>query len=104
MASDAPRNKRPRNDENDGPGQHSVPPKRDADVWLADGHIVIVAQGFAFRVLKSILAQRSEVFRDLFTLPVPETADSLDGCPLVHVSDSPYDLRHLLLVLCCGKK
>ena len=78
---------------------------RDTDVWLPDGNIVVVARNTAFRVHKSILAIHSEVFRDLFLLPPPTPNDeTMDGCPIVWVSDDPTHLRRLFLVLCCGKK
>ena len=106
MVTEPPHSKRPRTEEHaEGSNLTRSTLEQDTEVWLADGNIVIIAQtGTAFRVHKSTLAQRSEVFRDLFTVPAPETVASFDGCPLVYVSDSPDDLRRLLLVLCCGKK
>ena len=81
--------------------------QKDEEVWLSDGNIVVVAANkIAFRVHKSILALQSEVFSDLFSLPGADeaTPETMDGCPVVHVSDSPDDIRRLFLVLCCGKK
>ncbi|PIL33271.1 hypothetical protein GSI_04721 [Ganoderma sinense ZZ0214-1] len=99
--SDGPRSsKRTRVDEEDGPPVL----QRDEDVWLSDGNIVVIASDtVAFRVHKSILSLRSEVFSDLFSLPDANMAETMDGLPVVHVSDSPDDIRRLLLVLCCGK-
>ena len=82
-------------------------PQKDEEVWLSDGSIVVVtADNVAFRVHKSILSRRSEVYNDLFSLPNADAAmaETMDGCPVVRVSDSSVDIRHLLLVLCCGKK
>ncbi len=81
--------------------------RKDGEVWLSDGSIVVVAaDNVAFRVHKSTLARRSEIFRDLFSLPNADaaTAETMDGCPVVYVSDSSDDIRHLFLVLCCGNK
>lgn len=81
--------------------------RRDEEVWLSDGNIVVVAdKTVAFRVHRSILSLRSEIFRDLFSLPNADaaTVETMDGCPVVPVSDSPDDIRRLFLVLCCGKK
>ena len=81
--------------------------RKDSEVWLSDGSIVIAAaDDVAFRVHKSILSRRSEVYNDLFSLPNADAAmaETMDGCPVVRVSDSSVDIRHLLLVLCCGKK
>lgn len=81
--------------------------QKDDDVWLSDGSIVVAAaDNVAFRVHKSTLSRRSEIFNDLFSLPNADkaTAETMDGCPVVRVTDSSADIRHLLLVLCCGKK
>lgn len=105
--SGSPSRKRPRH-EAEGRGSQTEKvgePERDGDVWLSDGNIIVVAQhAVAFRVHKSLLAQRSEIFRDLFSLPSSGTEETLDGCPVVHLVDPPDDLRHLFSVLCCGKK
>ncbi len=77
---------------------------RDADVWLADGNCVVVANNIAFRVYKGILSLHSEFFRDLFSLPNSSSSETMDGCPVVTVTDDPRDVRCLFLVLCCGKK
>ncbi|KAI1787704.1 hypothetical protein LXA43DRAFT_1028014 [Ganoderma leucocontextum] len=109
--SSAPGPSRKRTRTEDGGGDATRNPpissiQRDEDVWLSDGNIVIVAADtMAFRVHKSILSLRSEVFRDLFLLPNADAAtmETMDGCPVVRVSDSPDDIRRLFLVLCCGK-
>ncbi|KAI1791448.1 hypothetical protein LXA43DRAFT_429633 [Ganoderma leucocontextum] len=84
--------------------------QKDEQVWFSDGSIVVVAANkVAFRVHKGTLSLRSEVFRDLFSLAVTHadadaaTAETMDGCSVVHLTDSPEDIRHLFLVLCCGK-
>ena len=96
---------------NDGAGHGVLGPdlQKDGDVRLLDGNIVVIARGeVAFRVHKSILSLRSEVFRGLFSLPdagsAGSVADTIDGAPVVHVSDSPADIRRLFLVICCGRK
>ena len=79
--------------------------KKDMDVWLSDGNIVVIAEDVAFRVHRSTLALRSEVFRDLFSLPASAAAvEAFEKCPVVHVSDSHEDIRRLFLVICCGRK
>ncbi|RPD55357.1 hypothetical protein L227DRAFT_309405 [Lentinus tigrinus ALCF2SS1-6] len=75
----------------------------DDKVRLSDGNIVVIAENVAFRVHKSILAQHSEVFRDILALPSSHTSDLVDGCEVVRVSDTSEDMRHFLLVLCCGR-
>lgn len=78
---------------------------RDDQVWLPDGNAIVLSEdNIAFRVHLGTIAHRSEIFRDLFALPKTGTAETIDGCPVIGLPDSASDLRHLLLVLCCGKK
>ena len=86
--------------------QTSAGMTRDDEMWLTDGSLVVVAQGVGFRVHQSILSRSSEIFRDMFTFPQPPSpaasADVVDGCPVVHVSDTSYDFRHILKVIYGG--
>ena len=78
---------------------------RDPDFWYSDGSVVVVAQGVGFRVHKSLLAQQSNAFRDLFMVPTPpvsDPADVMDGCPVVRLTDTSHDFRELLQVIYCG--
>ncbi|PIL26702.1 hypothetical protein GSI_11229 [Ganoderma sinense ZZ0214-1] len=84
----------------------------DEQVWFSDGNIVVVAANkVAFRVHKGILSLRSEVFRDMFSPAITDAhaataeseSESVEGCPVVHLTDPPEDIRRLFLVLCCGK-
>lgn len=91
---------------NDGrtsqPGNsRSAARKRDGEFWYSDGNIILVARDVEFRVYKGILAEHSPVFRDMFSLPLPPEEASGTGntpCDIVHVSDSPEDLRHVLRI------
>lgn len=86
---------------------------RDSEFWYGDGNIILVARDVEFRVYRGILADHSPVFDDMFSLPQPTpstppylgtpTGSTTDVCPLVHLTDSPEDLRHLLRV-CMPKK
>ncbi len=53
----------------------------------------------AFRVYRGLLAAQSEVFAGMFAGSSSQDAESYHGCPIVQLSDSPQDLRHLLRVL-----
>ncbi len=79
---------------------------RDDQVWLQDGNVIIVSEDdVAFRVHLGTIAHRSDIFRDLFALPRSDTShDMVEGCPAIYLQDPSTNLRHLLLVLCCGKK
>ncbi|EJF57995.1 hypothetical protein DICSQDRAFT_110900 [Dichomitus squalens LYAD-421 SS1] len=74
-------------------------------VWLSNGNIVVLAGNVAFRVHKSTLALRSSVFQVIFSLPAaPDAlAEDIEGCPVLHASDSSDDIGRLFKILCCGK-
>ncbi|RDX41315.1 hypothetical protein OH76DRAFT_1364818, partial [Lentinus brumalis] len=82
----------------------------DSQVWFDDGNVILVAEEVAFRVYKGALAQFSNVFRALFSLPAPETdphgsrndAEQFDNVPVVHLADSHVDIKHLLLTFSCS--
>ncbi|EIW56790.1 uncharacterized protein TRAVEDRAFT_170761 [Trametes versicolor FP-101664 SS1] len=88
-------------------------PLPDDEFWLEDGNLTLIAGDVEFRVYKGPLIANSPVFRDMLSLPQPIPTQPDDRpdllCPcgyapaLVHVSDSPEDLRHLLRVLVPGK-
>ena len=73
-------------------------------LWFDDGNIVLIAQHMPFKVHRGFLIARSEVFRDMFTLPTVAgnsnaQADMMDGVPTVHVSDHWEDVSDLLSAL-----
>ncbi|KAI0351212.1 hypothetical protein OH77DRAFT_1411475 [Trametes cingulata] len=78
---------------------------RDAVYWYKDGNIILVARNVDFRVFRGILADHSPVFDAMLSLPQPvEFAPSVGNpnalvgvfCPVLQLSDSPEDLRHIL--------
>ncbi|OSD03866.1 hypothetical protein PYCCODRAFT_1365143 [Trametes coccinea BRFM310] len=72
---------------------------RDAEFWYDDGTIILIARDVEFRVYKGILAEHSPVFSDMFSFPQPPPDPNAEpSCPVVHLSDSPEDLRHVLRV------
>lgn len=86
---------------------HSI--THDPEFWFPDGNIILVARAVGFRVYQGLLAYHSPVFSDMFSLPqhtLPQPSLSQpDGVPsvtpngeppLVHIADSPEDLRHVL--------
>ena len=103
MASaSGPPPKRLRTDDNsDG----DAVPQRDDSFWFEDGNVVIVAQQTAFRVHRGVLSRHSETFSGLFTLPRPvgdAAQDDIEGCPIIRITDSSHDLKHLLHALYDG--
>ncbi|KAH9923953.1 uncharacterized protein BXZ73DRAFT_50707 [Epithele typhae] len=73
--------------------------KRDEELWFEDGNIVLLCRGSAFRMYRGLLTRNSVIFRDLFSMAQAPSAETVDSCPVVHISDSPEDLRHLLRAL-----
>ena len=75
-------------------------PKKDDELWYEDGTVVIIAGDVAFRLYKGVLARASPIFQDMFAIGQPGDAETMDGCSVVRLSDSPVDLRYFFRVLC----
>ncbi|KAF7353937.1 hypothetical protein MVEN_01080000 [Mycena venus] len=67
-------------------------PERVQELWFDDGNLVIQAGNNQYRVFRGILAARSPVFKDMFSFPQPPDSDLVEGCPLVHLSDSAEEV------------
>ncbi|TCD63695.1 hypothetical protein EIP91_005100 [Steccherinum ochraceum] len=78
--------------------------KRSEAFWIRDGNVILVAEQVTFRVHQGVLGRKSVIFEDMFGVPQPENAEKLEGCPLVHVSDTAEDIEHLLSVLYDGDR
>ncbi|TFK84648.1 hypothetical protein K466DRAFT_496212 [Polyporus arcularius HHB13444] len=81
---------------------------RDADIWFEDGNVAILAGYTVFRVHKGQLSRHSDIFDGLFRIPQAPASDiapslgivdSMEGCPIVTVSDTAFDFKHLLHAL-----
>ncbi|KDR77419.1 hypothetical protein GALMADRAFT_65536 [Galerina marginata CBS 339.88] len=70
--------------------------ERSSQFWFKDGSIVIQAESTQFRVHHSVLSLHSTVLKDCFQLPQPDGEPTVEGCPVLHLSDSPKDIEHLL--------
>ncbi|RDX42604.1 hypothetical protein OH76DRAFT_1362519, partial [Lentinus brumalis] len=75
-------------------------------IWFFDGNIVLIVQGsVAFRVHKGVLALHAEFFAGMFDHShlVPYAGgnheETVDGCPVVTLDDTAYDIRQFLLVM-----
>lgn len=73
----------------------SIQPVRSVP-WFEDGNIILEAELEQFKVYRGILAANSEVFRDMFALASSDGQSSVDGCPIVHLSDAAQDVRIVL--------
>lgn len=83
---------RPSSSSNNGLAHHE-------EFWFDDGNIVLVAGNTAFRVYRGLLSAHSTVFSDMFEASSPMDGETLEGCPVVRLSDSAQDLAHLLKIL-----
>ena len=77
--------------------------REDEEFWLDDGTIVLIAREVAFRFYKGALAIHSSVFADMFSLARPDESPSKYDCPVVHLDDTPEDLRWILRAFLPGK-
>ena len=59
----------------------------------------------AFRIHSDVLGRKSKVFRDLLSLddvPRPNSEDTMDGCPVVHVTDTASEFELFLRLIYDG--
>ncbi|PIL26277.1 hypothetical protein GSI_12033 [Ganoderma sinense ZZ0214-1] len=83
--------------------------KKDEEFWFEDGTVILVACDIEFRFYKGLLASVSPVFKQLFAdcravRTVRMDQEQTFSCPVVHVSDSPEDLRYVLRMCSSSKR
>jgi hypothetical protein len=61
-------------------------------MWHGDGSVVLQAGNTQFRVHWGVLALHSSVFHDMEELPQPQEQLTVEGCPIVELSDEPDDV------------
>src|ERR1700761_655826 len=90
-----PSSKRQRTDSD----SESATPISRSKIWMPRGDIILQTQSTQFRINCDILAQQSPIFRDMFSIPQPVNEPTIDGCPIVHLSDAAKDWELLLETL-----
>ncbi|KZP30901.1 hypothetical protein FIBSPDRAFT_814333 [Athelia psychrophila] len=67
-----------------------------SDIWYEDVNVILQAGSTQFKVHRSILAENSTVFKDMFSFPQPPSANQelLEGCQIVRLSDTAEEVRH----------
>jgi hypothetical protein len=70
-----------------------------SDIWFEDGSVVLQVELKQFRVHRTMLARHSTVFKDMFGIPQPQGEAAIEGCPIVHLSDTAEDVCHMLMAL-----
>lgn len=66
--------------------------------------MLIADNKVAYKVHSDLLGRRSKVFEDLIghDAPRPEDEENMDGCPVVHITDSPEDFTLFLSLIYNG--
>ncbi|KAJ7734583.1 hypothetical protein DFH07DRAFT_893898 [Mycena maculata] len=95
MSGTTPSTKRKRTDSD--PAETLTPIR--SKIWMPYGDIILQAESTQFRVNRDVLAHQSSVFKDMFSVPQPLNDPTVEGCPVVHVSDAAKDWELLLEIL-----
>lgn len=69
-----------------------------------DGNLIVVAEDTMFQVHRSVLARKSALFKDLLSLPQPDSEEKIDGLPVVRLLDSSADVALLMDSIYNGEK
>ncbi|KAJ6519026.1 hypothetical protein C8R45DRAFT_950044 [Mycena sanguinolenta] len=79
----------------------SLPPTpiTRSKIWFSDGKVVLQVQNIQFRVHWGVLVLHSSVFRDVRRRPRSRDEPTVDGCPVIQLSDNPTDVEYLLNAL-----
>ncbi|KAM5537294.1 hypothetical protein V8D89_009024 [Ganoderma adspersum] len=83
----------------------------DPEFWFSNGMVILVAKNVEFRFYRALLTDRSPIFnlKAKFADKHPTRPLHIDDqtsfpCPIVHLMDSPEDLRHILWAYVSGKQ
>lgn len=70
---------------------------RSTEFWFEDGTVVLRVENTLYRVYRGLLASRSTVFHDTFSIPQPaEEREEIDGCPVLQLHDKEEDFTWFL--------
>jgi hypothetical protein len=72
---------------------------RSSKFWFEDGNVVLQAEHTQFRLHRSVLSMHSPIFKDMFACSQPENGPTVDGCPLIHLSDTLEDVKNFVKIL-----
>ncbi|CAE6391715.1 unnamed protein product [Rhizoctonia solani] len=76
---------------------------KDPDYYFEDGSVVLLVQDVLFKIHVSLLKAQSQVFQDMFTMPVGNAANSIEGTsdqhPIVIPQVKPSQFRNLLRMI-----
>jgi hypothetical protein len=72
---------------------------RSSKFWFEDGNVVLQAEHTQFRLHRSVLSMHCPIFRDLFACSLLENALTVDGCPLINLSETLEDVKNFVKIL-----
>ena len=77
---------------------------RNEELSFDDGNLILVAENTTFRVHRSILSRKSALFKDLLSLPQPDSEEKIEGLPVVRLLESVADAAMLVDAMYNGEK
>ena len=72
---------------------------RSSKFWFEDGNVVLQAEHTQFRLHRSVLSMHCPIFRNMFACSLPENGPTVDGCPLVNLSETLEDVKNFVKIL-----
>ena len=60
----------------------------NSQFWFKDGSIVVQAKSTQYCIHESILSLHLNILKDCFRMPQPGGEPTVDGCPMLHMTDS----------------
>ena len=83
---------------------HSNEPTRHPTLYFQDGDIAVTAMlpngsQQLYRVDRTFLSRYSSVFEDMLSMPAPQSIETVDDVPVVHLLDDAQDVSTLLETL-----
>jgi hypothetical protein len=77
---------------------------RHVTLSFEDGNLMVVAENTMFQVHRSVLSRKSALFKDLLSLPQPETEETIESLPVVRLLDSSADVAMLIDAIYNGER
>ena len=72
---------------------------RSSKFWFEDGNVVLQAEHTQFRLHRSVLSMHCPIFQDMFACSLPENGPTVDGCPLIDLSETLEDVKNFVKIL-----
>lgn len=78
--------------------------KHHETFWFPDANIILLANDgqTAFQVHRGVLCRKSKVFADMMAVPQPQSQETVNGLPVVRLSEKADDIAIFLGLLYDG--